>query len=106
MSVSDLHSEGVHLVFEVIDVPKSLFVPVPEVGVVDGFFFREVSILVVKVLVLFFEDSELILVFSEEVDLFFEVGDDDFLLVGFYFEGRVKVRGSGFRGTHVFVNWE
>lgn len=41
----------------------------------------------IKVAVLFFEDKELILIFPQKVDLFFEVSDDNFLLVGFYFQG-------------------
>lgn len=35
----------------------------------------------IEAAVLFLEDVELVFVLFEEVDLFFEVGDDDFLLI-------------------------
>lgn len=53
-------------------------------------------------MVLLFKDSELIFIFPQQVDLFFEMGDDDFFLVGLDFEGGVEVGGSGFGGAHVF----
>ena len=45
----------------------------------------------VEVAVLFFEDEELLLVFPEQVDLLFQVHDDDFFLVRLDLEGGVEV---------------
>ena len=73
MSVSDLSSEGIDLMFEIGDVPECELMPFLEIGIIDGLFLRQVAILVIEIMILLFEDDKLILIFPEEINLFFEM---------------------------------
>lgn len=57
----------------------------------------------IKVAILFLKDEELFLVFLEKVDLFFEVGNDDFFLVGLDFERGIEVGRSRFGIAHEYL---
>lgn len=73
MSVSDFGSEGIDLMFEIGDVPECELMPFLEIGIIDGLFLGQVAILVIEIMILLLEDDKLILVFPEEIDLFFEM---------------------------------
>ena len=52
VSVSDLNSESIDLVFEIGDVPQGKLMPLLEIGIIDGLFLRQVAILVIKIMIL------------------------------------------------------
>jgi hypothetical protein len=73
MSVSDLGSEGIDLMFEICDVPECKLMPFLEISIINGLFLGQVAILMIKIMILLLEDDKVILIFPEEIDLFFEM---------------------------------
>jgi hypothetical protein len=54
-------------------------------------------------MILLFQDPQLILVLSQQVNIVFQVCNDNLFLVRLDFEWGVEVWGAGFGGAHVFL---